>query len=77
MDSTESFTRKITQKWQNVASPYGNKHILKQKNLLSPLTPDSPGKLNVLGHDGNTLGMDGAEVSVFKQSNEVRLGRLL
>lgn len=44
---------------------------------LSPLAPDSPGKLNVLGHDGDALGVDGTQVSVFKQSNEVRLCRLL
>jgi hypothetical protein len=41
--------------------------------LLSPLAPDPPSKLNVLGHDGDALGMDGTEVSVFEQTDQVRL----
>lgn len=33
--------------------------------------------LDVLGHDGHTLGMDGAQVGVLKQAHQVRLGGLL
>jgi hypothetical protein len=33
--------------------------------------------LNILRHDSNTLGVDGAEVGVFKETDEVRLGSLL
>jgi len=33
--------------------------------------------LHVLGHDGDSLGVDGAEVGVFEESNEVCLGGLL
>lgn len=33
--------------------------------------------MNVLGHDGNPLGMDRAEIGVLEQSNKVRLRRLL
>ena len=41
--------------------------------FLGPLATDSPGQLDVLGHDGNTLGMDGTQVGVLKQSNKVSL----
>ncbi len=44
---------------------------------LRTLSTDTAGKLNVLGEDGHTLGMDGAEVGVLKETDEVRLGRLL
>ena len=38
---------------------------------LSTFSSDTSGQLDVLGHDGDTLGMDGAQVSVFKESNQV------
>lgn len=44
---------------------------------LSTLSTDSPGELDILGHDGDPLGMDGTEVSVFKQTHQVRLRSLL
>ncbi|RUS68588.1 hypothetical protein EGW08_023651, partial [Elysia chlorotica] len=44
---------------------------------LSTLSADTPGKLDVLGHDGDTLGMDGAQVGVLKQTDEVSLAGLL
>ena len=44
---------------------------------LRALSADAAGELNVLGHDGDTLGMDGAQVGVFEESNEVGLGSLL
>ena len=33
--------------------------------------------MDVLGHDGDTLGVDGAQVGVLEQANKVGLGRLL
>jgi histone H3 len=33
--------------------------------------------LNVLGHDGDTLGVNGAQVGVFKKTDKVGLRRLL
>ena len=33
--------------------------------------------MDVLGHDGNTLGMDGAQVGVLEESNKVSLSSLL
>lgn len=44
---------------------------------LSTLTADTPGQLDVLGHDGHALGMDGAQVGILEQSNEVSLAGLL
>ena len=37
----------------------------------------STGKLKILRHDGNTLGMDGTQVSVLEKANKVGLGCLL
>ena len=44
---------------------------------LGTLSTDSAGKLDVLGHDGDTLGVDGAQVGVLKQTNKVSLASLL
>ena len=33
---------------------------------LRALTTDTTGQLNILGHDSNTLGMDSAQVGIFK-----------
>ena len=40
-------------------------------------TPYPLGELHVLGHDGDPLGVDGAEHCVLKQDGEVGLSRLL
>ena len=44
---------------------------------LSTLSTDTASQLNVFGHDGDTLGVDGAEVSVLKQTNQISLAGLL
>ena len=44
---------------------------------LSTLTTDAACQLDVLGHDGDTLGVDGTEVSVLKETYEVGLRCLL
>ena len=44
---------------------------------LSALATDAAGQLHVLRHDCDTLGMDGAEVSVLEQTNKVALCSLL
>jgi len=44
---------------------------------LSPLSTDPPGELDVLGHDGDTLGVDGAQVGVLEQPDQVSLAGLL
>ena len=38
---------------------------------LSTLSTDTAGELDVLGHDGDTLGVDGAQVGVFEKTIEI------
>ena len=44
---------------------------------LSSLSTDAAGQLDVLGHDGDTLGVDGAQVGVLEQTDQVGLAGLL
>ena len=44
---------------------------------LSTFASDTTSQLNVLGHDGDSLGVDGAQVGVLEQTDEVRLAGLL
>ena len=44
---------------------------------LRALTTDAAGELDVLGHDRHALGVDGAQVGVFEEPHEVRLGGFL
>ena len=44
---------------------------------LSTLTTDAAGQLDVLWHDGDTLGVDGAQVGVLEKTNQVSLASLL
>jgi len=40
---------------------------------LCPLSANSSGELDVLGHDGHSLGVDGAQVGVLEETNQVGL----
>ena len=44
---------------------------------LSTLTADAACQLNVLGHDGDTLGVNGSQVGVLEKTNQVGLSSLL
>ena len=44
---------------------------------LSTLSTDTASQLDVFGHDGDTLGVDGAEVSVLEETNQISLAGLL
>jgi hypothetical protein len=44
---------------------------------LRALTTETAGKLDVLGLDGDTLGVDGGKVGVLEEGDEVSLSRLL
>ena len=44
---------------------------------LGPLATDPPSQLDILGHDGHPLGMDGAEVGVLKETHQVSLTSFL
>jgi histone H3 len=47
------------------------------KNNLRSLTTKAASKLDVLGLDGDTLGVDSAQVGVFEEGDEVGLNGLL
>ena len=44
-----------------------------QRARLGTFATDSSGQLDVLWHDGHTLGVDGAKVGVLEDSDEVCL----
>ena len=44
---------------------------------LSALSADAAGQLDVLRHDGDTLGVDSAQVGVFEETDQVGLASLL
>ena len=49
----------------------------RRSNHSGALSTDSAGELHVLWHDGDSLGVDGAEVGVLEKTNHVGLGSLL
>ena len=55
--------------------------VLKNTRLvpkdLRTLATNTTGKLNILGHDGHTLGVNGTQVGIFKESNQVSFCSLL
>ena len=59
------------------SSPHMVMVALKSSAALCALTSDSSGQLNVLWHDGDSLGMDGTQVGVFEQADHVGFGSLL
>ena len=44
---------------------------------LSSLSADAAGQLDVFGHDGDPLGVDGAQVGVLEEADQVSLAGLL
>ncbi len=44
---------------------------------LRALATDAAGQLDVLGHDGHTLGVDGSEVGILEQADQVGLSGFL
>ena len=49
----------------------------RQLSNLRTFTADSSRQLDILRHDGDSLGVDRAQVGVFEQANQVRFGRFL
>ena len=60
--------------WWPWKGPLG---LLMQCVDLSSLSSDTSSQLDVLRHDGYSLGMDGTQVGVLKQTNQVSLTGLL
>ena len=54
-----------------------SKGLGKQAGDLGALSADTAGQLDVLGHDGDTLGVDGAQVGVLEETHQVSLAGLL
>ncbi len=54
-------------------------HALKAhtKKHLRALATDAACELDVLGHDRDTLGVDGTEIRVLEEADKVRLSGLL
>ena len=50
---------------------------MSSRKFLGTLATDPPGQLDILGHDGHTLGVDGAQVGVLEQTHQVGLAGLL
>jgi len=44
---------------------------------LCTFTTDTTCELNVLGHNGHTLGVNGAQVCIFEETDQVSLGSFL
>merc|ERR1712141_591211 len=44
---------------------------------LCTLSKNTTGQLNILGHDGDTLGVDGAQVGVLEETHQVSFTGLL
>ena len=52
-------------------------HYTQRVDCLGPLSADAARQLDVLGHDGDTLGVDGAQVGVLEEADQVGLAGLL
>ena len=50
---------------------------IRDADQSEPVSSDSLGELEISGHDGDSLGVDGAEVGVLEERDEVSLGGLL
>ena len=48
-----------------------------KRDNLRAFSTDAAGELNVLRHDGDTLGVNGTKVGVFEQANKVSFGSFL
>jgi len=49
----------------------------REGRCLGTLATDTPSQLDVLGHDGHTLGVDCAQVGVLEETDQVSLASLL
>ena len=63
--------------WDALSGPEKDRVLCVRWSISGSFSTDSPGQLDVLGHDGDLPGMDGAEVGILKQSHEVCFGSLL
>ncbi|KAK2974785.1 hypothetical protein RJ640_026761 [Escallonia rubra] len=66
-------------KTRNMGKP--NVHLYMKievySNACTPLSTDPASELDVLGHDGDPLGVNGAKIGVLEETHQVSLRRLL
>ena len=51
--------------------------LVRRRSNLRAFATDAAGQLDVLGHDGDTLGVDGSQVGILEQAYQVCLGGFL
>ena len=70
---------KSTEKSVNRRFVRRTKHPIQKKSRrdLRSFSSDSSSELDVLGHDGDSLGVDGAQVGVLEEADEVGFGGFL
>jgi hypothetical protein len=51
-----------------------SKAVVTDSRYLRALASDAAGKLDVLGHDCHTLGVDGGKVGILEKTYKVSLG---
>ena len=71
-----NFLQKKSQIKPKYFTEFTTKH---HKNCLhlSSLSPYPASQLDVFGHDGDSLSVDGTQISIFKQTHQVRFASLL
>ena len=67
----------VTDGPQGVPRVVRDSQVAPEWSFLCTLATDPPGQLDVLGHDGDALGVDGAQVGVLEQAHQVGLAGLL
>ena len=63
--------------WEGLVALKRTRMLCRARNRLGALSPNTSGQLDILWHDRDTFGVNGAQVSVFKKTEEICLCRLL
>ena len=53
------------------------KAVKRRDEGLSTFSANAAGQLDILGHDGDPLGVDGTEVGVLEQTDQIRFSSFL
>jgi hypothetical protein len=56
--------------------PEKGRFVSLRKSHLSTFTADTTGQLDVFRHDGDSLGVDGAQVGVFEKTHQISFAGL-
>jgi hypothetical protein len=57
--------------WKSVESVFTFSFLDTINVVIEMIASDSSGQFHVFLHDGGSLGMDGTEIGIFKDSNKV------